>query len=295
MRILWVYAHPEPRSLNASLRDAGIDALTSEGHQVELSDLYAMDWRAALDRHDFGDLPDQPTEISRASKRAYQAGTLLPEIRAEQERLRWSDVLVLQFPLWWYSTPAILKGWIDRVFTKGFAYGIADPDHPGRTFRYGAGPLQGRRAQVLVSTGSPQAAMGPRGINGSLEQVLFHLLHGTLWYVGLEPLPPVAIHDADHLSAAAHADAVAQVRARMRELATVAAIPYRSQNTGDYDDDLVLHDHIAPGRQGIGVHRRDVVDASLRPSDGGGVAHDARIDPHAQGTWPDRSSRSGHR
>ena len=254
MNVLWVYAHPEPRSLNASLRDAGIDMLTAVGHSVVLSDLYAMHWKPALDREDLGDLTDQPTEISRASERAHQAGTLAPEIRTEQERLVWSDVLVLQFPLWWYSMPAILKGWIDRVFAKGFAYGITDPDHPGRTLRYGVGPPQGRRAQVLISTGSPQAAMGPRGINGPLEQILFPLLHGTLWYVGMEPLDPVAIHGADRMSATAHAEAIAMVRERMRRLATVPAIPYRSQNTGDYDEDLVLHDDIAPGHHGIDAH-----------------------------------------
>lgn len=272
MNVLWVYAHPEQRSLSASLRDAGICTLTEAGHQVEVTDLYAMNWKAALDRDDFGNLSDQPPEMSRASAWAYRAGSLRPEIRAEQQRLLWSDALVLQFPLWWYSMPAILKGWIDRVFAKGFAYGIADPDHPGRTFRYGTGPLAGRRAQVVVTTGSPMAAMGPRGINGPLEQVLFHLLHGTLWYVGMDPLPPLAIHSADRMTSATHAHAVATVRERMEQLATVSSIPYRLQNTGDYDDDLVLHDHVAPGLHGIDAHRRDLVDARRDPGDGSGSA-----------------------
>lgn len=254
MNVLWVYAHPEPCSLNASLRDAGIEQLEQQGHVVELSDLYAMGWKAELDHADHGDLPDPPNEISRASKRAYEAGTLAPEVRREQERLRWADTLVLQFPLWWYSMPAILKGWIDRVFTKGFAYGIPDPNHPGRTFRYGTGPLAGRRAQVIVSTGSPAAAMSDRGINGPLDEVLFHLLHGTLWYVGIAPLPPLGIHGADRMTPAEHRDAVDLVRRRMRDLENVAPISYREQNGGDYDDDLVLHDHLAPGERGIAAH-----------------------------------------
>lgn len=257
MQVLWVYAHPEPCSFNASLRDAGISELTEHGHEVVLRDLYAMGWKAALDRQDLGDLPDPPAELTRASKRAFEAGTLAPEVRQAQQDLRWADTLVLQFPLWWYSTPAILKGWIDRVFTKGFAYGIADPDHPGRTFRYGDGPLAGRRAQVIVSTGSPAAAMSDRGINGPLDEVLFHLLHGTLWYVGLAPLPPLGIHGADRVLAADHAAAVELVRTRMRALDTVAPLAYRAQNDGDYDDDLVLHPHLVPGRRGISVHLHD--------------------------------------
>lgn len=122
--------------------------------------------------------------------------------------------------------PAIMKGWVDRVFTKGFAYGIRDPEHPGRTFRYGHGPLSGRRTQVLITTGSPAGAMGPLGINGPVDDVLFHLLHGTLWYVGMDALE------------------------------VVEPLPYRSQNAGDYDGDLVLRATLAPGEQGLGVHLR---------------------------------------
>jgi NAD(P)H dehydrogenase (quinone) len=262
MRVLWIYAHPEPTSLNASLRDEGIDQLRGDGHTVEISDLYEMGWKAPFDRSDLGNLTDQPNEISRASHRAYEAGTLAADIRAEQAKLLRADTVVMQFPLWWYSTPAILKGWIDRVFTKGFAYGIPDPDHPGRTFRYGRGPLSGRRAQVIVTTGSPEAAMGPRGVNGQLDQVLFPLLHGTLWYVGMDVLPPVAIHGADRISDQDYARSAATVRHRLEVLDEVAPMPYRTQNGGDYDDDLVLRDEIGPDRGGLDVHFRE--DATLQ-------------------------------
>ena len=254
MKILWVHAHPEPRSLTSSLRDEGLDAAIEAGHEVKVSDLYAMAWNATLDTTDFGDLPDRPTEISRASEAAHKAGTLTSDIQAEQDKLLWCDTVVLQFPLWWYSTPAILKGWIDRVFTKGFAYGIPDPANPRRTYRYGDGPLSGRRAQVFVTIGSPARAMGPRGVNGQLDQVLFPLLHGTLWYVGMDVLPPVAIHDADHITTAGYDDAVRRVRRRVQGLASVEPLPYRHQNGGDYDAHLVLRDDIAPGRSGLGVH-----------------------------------------
>ncbi|MEK8171985.1 NAD(P)H-dependent oxidoreductase [Streptomyces sp. M19] len=73
--------------------------------------------------------------VTRESKRAYTDGTLSEDIRAEQDKLRWADTIVLQFPMWWFGVPAILKGWFDRVFVKGFAYGVKDAD--GRTLRYG--------------------------------------------------------------------------------------------------------------------------------------------------------------
>ncbi len=258
MKVLWVFAHPDQHSLNAALRDEGVEALRDDGHEVEVSDLYAMGWKAHLDRADLGDLKDAPAEISRASKQAFTAGTLAEDIRAEQEKLRWADTVVLQFPLWWYSTPAILKGWIDRVFAKGFAYGIADPDHPGRTFRYGNGPLSGRRVQVIVTTGSPEPAMGPRGVNGQLDQVLFPLLHGTLWYVGMDVLPPMAVFGADRLTTDEYAQAAKELRTHLQGLEGVAPLPYRTQNGGDYDDDLVLRAGIGPRRGGLDIHLRTV-------------------------------------
>lgn len=257
MRILWVSAHPDQHSLNASLRDDGIAALRSEGHEIELSDLYAMGWKATLDRDDLGLLPQpHPPQISRATRHAFEAGTLSADIQAEQAKLRWSDTVVLQFPLWWYSTPAILKGWIDRVFAKGFAYGLPDPDHPGRTFRYGDGPLSGRRAQVIVTAGSPEPAMGPRGVNGQLDQVLFPLLHGTLFYVGMDVLPPYAVYGADRIEADDHALLSKGLTEHLLDLERVAPLPYRTQNGGDYDDHLVLRDHLAPERDGLQVHLR---------------------------------------
>lgn len=256
MNLLWIYAHPGQRSLNAALRDEGLRAARDAGHTVVLSDLYAMSWKPTLDHGDFGDIPGPPSEVSRASEHAYEAGTLADDIQKEQAKLVAADGIVIQFPLWWYSTPAILKGWFDRVFTKGFAYGLRDPDHPGRTFRYGDGPLQGRIAQVVVTTGSPAAPMGPRGINGQLDQVLFPLLHGTLWYVGMDVLPPLAVHSADRLTGGDYAQAASAVRHRVTHLQEVAPIPYRRQNGGDYDDDLVLSRDLATSQSGLAVHAR---------------------------------------
>lgn len=254
MNVLWIFAHPDRTSLNASLRDEGIAALAEAGHTWQLSDLYAMKWKAAVDRDDFTDEPEQPAGIGKASKRAYQAGNLSEDIRAEQEKLDWADAVVFQFPLWWYGPPAILKGWIDRVFVEGYAYGVPDPQHPGRTLRYGEGVLSGKRGLVLTSSGGPEASLGPRGINGQLDQVLFPLLHGTLWYAGMSVLPPVSICGANRLGEQQYHAAATKVRRRVTAINDTEPLPYRYQNGGDYDDDLVLCPHLAPGASGLAVH-----------------------------------------
>lgn len=254
MNILWVFAHPDQTSLNASLRDEGLASLAEAGHTCRLSDLYAMNWKAAADREDFTEEANESIGIGRASQRAYDAGALSEDIRIEQEKLNWADAVVFQFPLWWYAPPAILKGWIDRVFVKGFAYGVSDPLRPGRTLRYGEGVLSGKRGLVLTSIGGPEATVGPRGINGQLDQVLFPLLHGTLWYAGMSVLPPVAIYSANRLDDEQYQEAAATVRQQVNAISDTEPLPYRFQNQGDYDEDLELLPHLAPGSTGLAVH-----------------------------------------
>ncbi|MET9018428.1 NAD(P)H-dependent oxidoreductase [Actinopolymorpha sp. NPDC004070] len=255
MKVLWLYAHPDPRSLNGSLRDAGLRKLDELGHDYRVSDLYAMGWKATVDSTDYGDhSAGERLVVASASQAAYHSGTLSPDVAAEQEKLRWADTVVVQFPLWWYGMPAILKGWFDRVFVKGFAYGVTDPAHPGRTLRYGQGPLSGKRVLTVLTSGSPEAPLGPRGINGELHHVLFPLLHGTFWYTGMSVLPPLAVYAADRLGEQGYEHYAALLRRRLESIEDIEPLPYRQQNSGDYDDNLVLRPDLAPGRSGLGVH-----------------------------------------
>lgn len=265
MNVLWIYAHPEPRSLTGALRDTGLKTLANEGHTYRETDLYALGWRSTVDRDDFPEHPpEQRLFVANASKRAHHDRTLATEIQREQEKLIWADTVVLQFPLWWYSTPAILKGWIDRVFVKGFAYGVNRPDEPGLTARYGEGLLSGKRAQVVVTIGGPEASYGPRGVNGDLELVLFPLLHGTLFYTGMTVLPPLAFHRSDRVSDEEFAEAERRLTERIRTLETTPPLPYRHQNGGDYDENLVLHPDRSPGVSGLSAHYATEVEEGVR-------------------------------
>ncbi len=255
MNILWIYAHPEARSLNGSLRDVGRETLAELGHDVRESDLYAMNWKPTVDASDYTDhLSAERLHVGPVSKHAYHADTLSPDIRAEIDKLVWADAVVLQFPLWWFGMPAILKGWVDRVFVKGFAYGVPDPDRPGRNRRYGSGNLIGKRALTVVTIGASEVSYGPRGINGRLDQLLFPLLHGTFWYTGIEALEPLAVYEADRLSDEQYEDAAAALRKRLAGLPSDAPIGYRCETGGDYDDDLVLRDNVVPDETGLDAH-----------------------------------------
>jgi len=156
MKTLIVYAHPEPKSLNGSLKDLAVSTLEGAGHEVRVSDLYAMNWKAVVDAADYGPNASSPLKVARDSGRAFDARTLTPDVLAEQEKLLWADTIIFQFPLWWYTMPAILKGWVDRVFTYHFAYGVGEHSDTRYGERFGEGTLAGRKALSRTTRSPPR-------------------------------------------------------------------------------------------------------------------------------------------
>jgi NAD(P)H dehydrogenase (quinone) len=232
---LFVFAHPEPRSLSASLREVAVSELKAQGHEVRVSDLYAQGWKSEVDRADFPAVPsEERLKVPAASGEAFVVGALTADVKAEQEKLLWADVLILQFPLWWFAMPAILKGWVDRVYSYGFAYGVGEHNDKRWGDRYGEGTLAGKRAMLIVTAGGWEEHYSSRGINGPIEDLLFPINHGILYYPGYEVLPPFVLYQADRLSEADFERAADRLRERMRTLAITRPIPYRRQNDGDY-------------------------------------------------------------
>ncbi|MRV71375.1 flavodoxin family protein [Duganella sp. FT92W] len=256
MNILIVYAHPEPHSLNGALKDFSVQHLQAQGHTVQVSDLYAMDWKAPIDATDSLAAPVGPHfHPSLDSKHAYANGVQSPDIAREQDKLRWADTVILQFPLWWFSMPAILKGWIDRVYAYGFAYGVGEHSDQRWGERYGQGAMSGKRAMLVVTTGGWESHYSPRGINGPIDDVLFPIQHGVLHYPGFDVLPPFVVYRTSRMDEARFADVRSALGQRLDTLATTAPIPYRKQNMGDYMiPALTLRDEIAPGQSGYAVH-----------------------------------------
>ncbi|MEV0432394.1 NAD(P)H-dependent oxidoreductase [Nocardia sp. NPDC050413] len=258
MKTLIVHAHPEPKSLNSSLTDLAVTTLEAAGHEVRVSDLYAMNWKPVVDADDYGPEASSPLAVARDSGRAFETGTLTADVRAEQEKLLWADTIIFQFPLWWYSMPAILKGWVDRVFTYRFAYGVGEHSETKYGERYGEGTLAGKKALLSVTIGGPEPHYGPRGINGPIEDLLFPIHHGILFYPGIESLPPFVVYGADRLSEDAYATAAQAWEQRLRTIATTDPIPFRRQNFGDYDiPSLALKPGLEPaGSTGFSLHIR---------------------------------------
>ena len=254
--VLLVTCHPEARSLNGALRDHALLVLDRLGHRVEQSDLYAMKWKAVVDADDFpGEQPGTRLAVGAASRRATDGGTLTADVVAEQAKLMRADAVILQFPLWWFGVPAILKGWFDRVLSNGFAYGLTAPG-VRYSSRYGEGKLTGKRALPAVTAGGLAPHFSERGVNGRLDDLLFPVTHGTLFYTGMEVLPIFAAYGTNRVAEDQFAALREAYTARLEGLFTDAPIAFRSQNGGDYDDDLMLKPGLGDGAAGLALHRR---------------------------------------
>lgn len=257
MKVFIVFAHPERRSLNGSLLDATVSYLESEGHTVQVSDLYRMHWKTNVDRDDFPDLePDERLRVGAASAATTLAGHLTEDVKAEQEKLLWADFVILQFPLWWFTMPAILKGWVERVLTSKFAYNVGEHNETRWGDRYGEGVMHGKRAMLVVTVGGRPVHYSARGISGPIDDVLFPITHGVLFYPGFTVLPSFVVYRADKYTEDQFETLASELRARLQDIGSTEPIRYREQNFGDYiHPDLTLRPGLEqPGTSGFRLH-----------------------------------------
>lgn len=219
MQVFIVHAHPEPLSFNGALTATARDHLAAAGHQVVVSDLYAMGWQARSDRTNFTSVADP--DLFRQQQEellASEVSGFAADIAREQEKLFASDVLILQFPLWWFGLPGLLKGWVDRVFAMGRIYGA------GRW--YDRGVFAPRRAMLSLTTGGPASMYGPDGLHGDMDTLLYPIHHGILRFTGFEVLPPFIAWGPARVSEEVREAYLMEYRRRLDRLATAEPLGF---------------------------------------------------------------------
>ncbi len=112
MRVLVVYAHPVETSFVAGLHELVVSQLRDQGHAVDDCDLYAEGFDPVMSRRERLDYHD--THLNQAGVASHVA------------RLKAAEALVLVYPVWNFGFPAILKGYLDRVFLPGVAFDISE-------------------------------------------------------------------------------------------------------------------------------------------------------------------------
>ena len=136
MRVLLIYCHPRSDSFCAALRETAAEALRCAGHEVEVRDLYAESFSPVLTAEERGRYYDQDADRH--------------DVANHIAALRHAEALVFVYPTWWFGLPAMLKGWIDRVWLPGVAFRLGGP-----------GVLQPlltniRRITIVTTYGSPR-------------------------------------------------------------------------------------------------------------------------------------------
>lgn len=179
MHTLLVLAHPRESSLTAQVAGRALRRLEADGRTVDFLDLHTEGFDPRMS-------PEDEPDFSKPGK-VYSA-----EVRAHMRRVEDADEIVVIFPVWWYGLPALLKGWIDRVWNHGFAYGV----RPSRLSR--------KRLLWLGLAGGAEDTFVEDGVHGLLEH---HLTAGISRYCGVEDATARVAYDtidngADALEAA---------------------------------------------------------------------------------------------
>ena len=214
--------HPEPKSFNYGMHNAAKEALLKAGHEVKVTDLHLDHFNPVSGRHNFKHVKDpnffkqQIEEMNAAADHSFA-----DDIEAEAKKLEWCDVVIFQFPLWWFSMPAPLKGWCDRVLAMNRFYG-------GGHF-YENGVLKGKKAIISLTTGGPEQAYIKDGFNGDMMGVLRPIHRGIFEFCGLSVLKPEIVYAAAHLTDEQRHARIEEYKARVVGLHTEAPI-----NVGQY-------------------------------------------------------------
>lgn len=229
MHVLIIHAHNEPRSFTTAMKDLAEKELGAQGHAVEVSDLYAMNWNPVASAADFGSRanPDYLT-YALEQRKGVESGTIAADIRGELEKLLRADLVIFSFPIYWFSMPAIMKGWVDRVLVSGTCYG-------GKRF-YDRGGLKGKKALLAITCGGRPHMLVEGGIHGPINEMLRPILRGTLAYTGMTVLPPFVGYHVPYLKPEQRTEILERYRAHLNTLDTLTPLVFPSMS--DFDEHL---------------------------------------------------------
>jgi len=217
MKVFLVYWHPEPRSFNAAMFRTAIETLAAAGHEVMTSDLHAMRFDPVSSRSNFTTVKD-PDYFKPQVEEAYatEMNGFAPDVEAEIRKVEGCDLMIWQFPLWWFGLPAVLKGWVDRVFAMQRTYG------GGRIYQ--SGVFRGKRAMLSLSTGGPEQAYVEGGLQGDISGILRPVQRGVLQFLGFDVLAPQIVYGPARMTNDQRTIALATYARRLQSIGSESPI-----------------------------------------------------------------------
>ena len=184
-----IVAHPENNSFNSSIANAQKNVLIENGYKVRFSNLYKDNFNPLLTRKDFKGLETYDhVQFPMAQNEAHINNKVNDEVLNEQKNLLWADILILQFPMWLYGMPAILKGWCEKVLSEGFAH------KPSDNIWFEKGKMSNKKLLLSITTNGKRESFSSRGRHGSMDIILWPILN-SFWFSGFKILEPLIAYN----------------------------------------------------------------------------------------------------
>ncbi len=224
MKIFIVYWHPEPASFNAAMLRTADKVLSAQGHEVQVSDLGAMAFDPVSGRHNFTTRCNPEYFCQRLEEAyAYDHKGFTADLETEMQKLEWCELLIFQFPLWWCSMPAMMKGWIDRVLAYKRVYTEEQT--------YSKGPFSNKKALLSLTTGDPESSYCSQGVHGDISELLKPLQQGVLGFLGFKVLEPFIAFGPGQLTEQVRIDLLDRFSARLRQIGYESPVQNSEQTT----------------------------------------------------------------
>lgn len=219
--ILIIHAHPEPKSFSSAIKDVICDEFQKAENEVRIVDLYDINFNPVASKLDFIDRKNSEyLNYALEQRNSYQSSTLSSDIKEQIDHIEWADLIIFNFPIYWFSVPAILKGWIDRVLISGPIYG-------GLRF-YDKGGLVGKKAWPIFTLGGQPHMFGENSVHGELFSMLSHFLRGTLGYVGLQVYTPFVAYHVPYITQENREDILSNLRNEIKDIKVRTTLPFQS-------------------------------------------------------------------
>ena len=149
MKYLIIYSHPNPTSFNAAIRQTIEKKFLKAQIEYATRDLYALNFNSILNGMDF---------------ESFKSGKIPTDIAREQDYIKKAEILLFIYPIWWFGMPSILKGYIERIFSLGFAYAMTEQGPQGI--------LTDKKVVILNTTGGPRNSYEQYGFNTALKTTM---------------------------------------------------------------------------------------------------------------------------
>ena len=191
MNHLIVYSHPNPKSFCHAILEVVTETLKANGHDAVVRNLYEMNFDPVLKTSDIA---------------AMQSGNIPDDIKEEQRLIMWSDIMTMIYPVWWTGIPAMFKGYIDRVYSHGFAYAIGDKGLEQL--------LTGKKVIIVNTQGTPKEMYDASGMFNAMRMTSDT---GIYQFCGIEVLAHLFLDGVPYVDDKTRKGYLEQVREVMKK------------------------------------------------------------------------------